>query len=441
MATYTAESLGLTAPNGGFQQGGWYSGRQYWGGTFSDPGVIHESSDQVGAGQEVSEEVNRASSIAAGQAPDAFSKFIAQERNNQNNNQPKSAEEVTPYLNQFQDSIYASQIAVDTRIPTPADLKNELQPETGLPDPIKRAERFDELRTEYGVADLEKQVTELKAVQDELYAGFREQRFTEEGKPVATNVISGRISEEERQYRERVDYVGRQLARVNDELNTKYNVISTYMNFEGLDYQDAVQRYENDFNRNLQMYELVTDLRKEARSNFESDRAAASANLATYQNAITSGNLSYGQLDESQKVMINKLEAQAGLPTGFTANLKLSPSDRLLSINDKTGEALVVGDNGQMQVIQTGFVGSTSSGGGGTAGERKEQQQKDDFSEMNDILSRLGGDDNVVSGKDWAEARSEWAQQGYDVKQFDNAFQRYTNPDWDTYVGVNDYDY
>lgn len=54
---YTPEQLGIKPPPGGFQQGGWYKGRQYWNGTLSDPGVIHPQSNQIGAGQEVSKEV------------------------------------------------------------------------------------------------------------------------------------------------------------------------------------------------------------------------------------------------------------------------------------------------------------------------------------------------------------------------------------------------
>jgi ElaB/YqjD/DUF883 family membrane-anchored ribosome-binding protein len=46
-----------TAPAGGFQQGGWYEGRQYWDGTFSEPGQINKLSNQQGAGQQVSKEV------------------------------------------------------------------------------------------------------------------------------------------------------------------------------------------------------------------------------------------------------------------------------------------------------------------------------------------------------------------------------------------------
>ena len=80
MATYSPSSLNIAPPPGGFQQGGWYSGRQYWGGTLSDPGVIHPSSDQIGAGQAVSADVNRQTSIAAGLAPDANQRYVEQQR-------------------------------------------------------------------------------------------------------------------------------------------------------------------------------------------------------------------------------------------------------------------------------------------------------------------------------------------------------------------------
>lgn len=57
MAVYRAEQVGVKAPSTGFQQGGWYNGRQFWNGTLSDPGVIHPESNQQGAGHAVSNEV------------------------------------------------------------------------------------------------------------------------------------------------------------------------------------------------------------------------------------------------------------------------------------------------------------------------------------------------------------------------------------------------
>ena len=83
MATYSPSQLGITAPSGGFQQGGWYSGRQYWGGTLSDPGVIHPSSNQQGAGKAVSDEVNLQSDKAQGHAPGTIKTYLEGERNKQ----------------------------------------------------------------------------------------------------------------------------------------------------------------------------------------------------------------------------------------------------------------------------------------------------------------------------------------------------------------------
>lgn len=75
--TYSPESLGIKAPSGGFATGGWYSGRQYWNGTFSDPGVIHPGSNQSGAGSPVSNEVNSQSASAQGVSVQNFNEYLA----------------------------------------------------------------------------------------------------------------------------------------------------------------------------------------------------------------------------------------------------------------------------------------------------------------------------------------------------------------------------
>jgi len=77
--TYTPESLTIAPPTGGFQTGGWYSGRQYWNGTLSDPGVIHPQSNQTGAGTAVAPEVNAASAALQGVSPDQMNQYLQQQ--------------------------------------------------------------------------------------------------------------------------------------------------------------------------------------------------------------------------------------------------------------------------------------------------------------------------------------------------------------------------
>jgi len=62
------------------KNGEWINGRQYWDGTYGEPGQINPKSNQQGAGQMVSAEVNRQSSVAQGKAPDAIDKYLEQQR-------------------------------------------------------------------------------------------------------------------------------------------------------------------------------------------------------------------------------------------------------------------------------------------------------------------------------------------------------------------------
>jgi hypothetical protein len=50
MATYSPDKIGVKAPQGGFQTGGWYSGRMFYNGTLGEPGQFHPESDQAKQG-------------------------------------------------------------------------------------------------------------------------------------------------------------------------------------------------------------------------------------------------------------------------------------------------------------------------------------------------------------------------------------------------------
>ncbi len=68
------------APPGGYQQGGWYEGKQYWNGTFSEPGQINVQSNQPGAGGMVSPEVNAASAGQQGVTPTQLESYLQKQR-------------------------------------------------------------------------------------------------------------------------------------------------------------------------------------------------------------------------------------------------------------------------------------------------------------------------------------------------------------------------
>ena len=345
MAIQTPQKLGIKAPQGGFKTGGWNEGRQYWGGTLSDPGVEHPSSGKPTSGKRVSKEVLRQTSVAAGLAPGAHETFISSQRNGR----PQTKEAVTPYLNQLQENIFDAASKPKVKQPTVAEVKEAVTPTTGLPTLLDRGKRFEELRTEFGVAQLEESLIGIK---DEIEAEFnllRKQRGIEEGKPVALGVIAGRITEEERTAQERIDFLGRQQNRIVDELSTKYNVIGQFMTFYGEDYADAVGRYDAEFTKNMEMYKLVLGQGDKALDQWNADRAAASSNLTMFVNAVTEGNIDYSSLSPEQKMQISKLEVQAGLPVGFIASVK------------KDADADIIFTTSNKGVTQVGFRNADGS--------------------------------------------------------------------------------
>ena len=80
MAVYTAEQLRIKPPPGGFTENGWFQGRNYIGGTFSEPGQLHPSGGQPGAGQMVSPQVNAASAGLQGVTPAQLETFLQTQR-------------------------------------------------------------------------------------------------------------------------------------------------------------------------------------------------------------------------------------------------------------------------------------------------------------------------------------------------------------------------
>lgn len=340
---------------------------------------------------------------------------------------PSNAQEVTPYLNNYQNNIFNDTGAPQVKVPTMEELKSQLQPESGLPALLNRAEMFEEYRTQYGVADLETALNDLKAQEDDEVAAFRQQRFTEEGKPVATNVIAGRVSEEERAANERLDFIGRQKSRVVDELNTKYTVIGQMMEFAGLDYQDAVDRYQTEFDRNLKMYDIISGKEKEARSAFESDRDAARANLQIYMNAITSGNIDYGSLSGDQKAMVAKLEVQSGLPVGFMSSVKKDPNSDIIFTTSNEGVTQVGIRNADGSID----VQSYGTRIGGSSSEKKVsdvEYRRNAQSEMTNFLTGKTNSYGHVDPQTYNYARNKWIGAGQDPDDFDSIYRTFRDP-------------
>lgn len=212
MATYSPSQLGITAPSGGFQQGGWYSGRQYWGGTLSDPGVIHPSSNQQGAGKAVSDEVNLQSDKAQGHAPGTIKTYLEGERNKQQQNPA-----LTPVSSQrpMANSGVPSQSFSDAGGGTGWDGSLMPTEQVGIDLP----QLYESMYKKSGIEDLQNKLSEQEKAYIEAKGVINDNPFLSE----ATRV--GRIAKIESLYNERT-------ANLRGDIATKKADIETQLNLE-----------------------------------------------------------------------------------------------------------------------------------------------------------------------------------------------------------------
>ncbi|MDE2025151.1 MAG: hypothetical protein KGJ07_01525 [Patescibacteria group bacterium] len=87
MATYAPAQVGIQAPAGGFQNGGWYGGRQFWNGQLGEVNQIINPNQQ-GSGGQVSQEVQNQSAAAQGITPQQFGNYLTQQATKAGTQQP-----------------------------------------------------------------------------------------------------------------------------------------------------------------------------------------------------------------------------------------------------------------------------------------------------------------------------------------------------------------
>jgi len=410
--------------------GQWIDAFHFWEGSFAPrAGQIHPQSDQQGAGEPVSREVNRQTSVAAGLPPDANQEFVDRQ------NAQLDAGNFSAFLDNYQQSVLDNldggglpQLTDGGNLALDFDaIKSRLEPSTARPDAFSRVGKFEELRGEFGVADLEEQLNNLKAQQRDAEAQLRINVGAEREKPVAQGVIERRIGEHTRQSREDLEFINRQQAFLTDQLNSAYQVINTYVQFGAADYQDAVEIYNSEFNKNLQLMGLSRELRKDQISEQQRQIDNSRANLSTFVNAITSGNLSPSQISADQKLQIRKLEVQSGLPVGFVERLQMSPQDQLVTLSKDETQAILMDGSGNFRTVDTGARAATSLSGTGTGSERAavvEQTQRD---EMNSLLESKANSFGDVPYQFWNEGKRLWLLQGLDGEDYDSIYGNYVD--------------
>lgn len=310
--------------------------------------------------------------------------------------------------------------------------KKSLTPEVSLPTAPNFESSFEALRSKYNVDQLESSINSYDAEEQDLRAQLRISTNAELGKPVALNVIEGRVGEQERNMMERIDYVTRQKARAVNQLQTANDAIENLMNFRKLDYDVAKDRYDTEFSQNIQLFNTIKGVAEFESSEEDKAMDNARANLQIIYNSIADGG-DITTIDGAQKAKINKLELQAGLPQGFYENIATQkPDAKVLSTTTRSTGGVKYADviyknpDGSITTQQV-RLGADTSGSGGKPTES--ELQRTARSEIASQLNTRRGGDGYVSPADYKKARSAWVTKGFSARDFDESFgAEYVNP-------------
>lgn len=324
---------------------------------------------------------------------------------------PNSAQD---YINGAQDTDIAQAEASDappTRNSPSSELLANFYKETGITSLVPEFSgetpnyeaTYEQMRKDNGIEGLEQSINEYDSLEQDIQARLRERVDSEEGKAVAMNVISGRISEAEKQEYQRLDEIGRAKQRAVNQLQTANNVIETMMNLKQMDYTVAKDTYDREFSRNTQLFSIFKGMEEFDMSVDEKDRAAAVSNLNIMYSAIQDGGMDVSTLDAATEAKITSLELKAGLPSGFYKNIAITnPEGKILSTTTRTSGGMKYADvimqnaDGSFSTQQI-KLGADSSGANAT--ETDDKDIKAFRSDAAGLIQKLG-----VNEISWAAA-------------------------------------
>jgi hypothetical protein len=224
---------------------------------------------------------------------------------------------------------------------------------------------YQSLRDQYGLSALETNLGNLNTEEAKVRTAKENSVNAEMDKPVAMNVIGGRVSEQERNFNTRLNSIALQKTAIANQITNANNAIDTVMKYKTLDYTTAKDEYDKQFSQNLEMFNATSGI-------IDKEADVARANAQIMLNAYQDAGKTWATLTPSDQSNLIKLGTQSGLGSDFFKDVLATSAGKSILTTivsaDKTGATIVYKD-GTTKFVATGLhPGSGSNTGGGTDG-------------------------------------------------------------------------
>lgn len=317
---------------------------------------------------------------------------------------PDINNELTNFQTDWQNQLDQANSPLKTEEEIKAGIMQEFEG-LDVPQAPSLKDTFTKLREETGVATLEGTLNDLKGQRLNQEAILRARKAQALGGRVGMDVIGGRVNEIERQERDNLEFIDRQISVVSDQLDSQNKYIDLMINLENMDYDNALKSYNAEFNQRMQILQAVQkEVGEQWDRNFELTKwrqNVASTQIQMYIDLASKGQLDWKKLDTNTKLAVNKLEIMSGLGLGFVSKIKMPPGSNIKTIVQREGgdgymyaDALIVQPDGSLKVQTTklGRYRMPSSGGGSSPSAA--QVKSSQLSAMRNSI-----EDGVLNGK------------------------------------------
>lgn len=294
------------------------------------------------------------------------------------------------------------------------------------PETPNYTDAYTQMRKSYNLDSLEGQMNDLKSEQENLVASMRQAQQQNIDSIAPMSTISGRVSETERAFMERLDLNRRMQSTLSQQISAANSTIENTMNLKKMDYEAAKDAYHTQISEGLSTMNLVRGIVDDQKTDAERAQDNARASLQIIYGNLADSGKDASTLDPATKATIQKFELQAGFHPGFYANIaKTNPGGKILSTTTReTGGAkyadiLLRNADGSITTKKV-YLGATDTGGSSKLSESEYAQAA--RSEMAQQLRTKVGNDGKVSPTDYLTARSAWVDKGFTASDFDKAF-------------------
>lgn len=231
-----------------------------------------------------------------------------------------------------------------------------------IPDMMSQ---FAQLREQMGVLPLESQLADVNRRIAETQSLYQGQINREEDRTVPLAIIERRQSALGRQLRTELDSLNLERSVVAEQLSNRVNTVSTMMQFGQWNYQQASQQFNQDYNRQLQLFNALQGVTEQEMTWQQRQEADAQANLTILTNALGRQFNNWNSVPRDQQAQVRHLALQAGMPEGVIPHLiQPQEKEKLMDIvsQDRTQVTILYKD-GTSRTFQTGLPPSPQAQG------------------------------------------------------------------------------